>query len=140
MTDHMSGELERRALHAGMKMTAQRRVILQVLEGAEDHPSVDDVYRRARDLDRSISIATVYRTLHLLSEMSLVQKHDFTRQTFARFEANLEHHHHLIDVESGDVLEFQDEELERVKARIAAELGFELVDHRLELYGRKKRQ
>ena len=139
MTDQRAGNLERRALGAGMKMTAQRRVVLQVLEGAEDHPSVDDVYRRAKDLDRSISIATVYRTLHLLDELSLIQKHDFTNQTFARFEANLEHHHHLIDVETGEVLEFQDDELEVVKSRIADELGFELIDHRLELYGRKKR-
>lgn len=131
-------ELERRCLDAGLKMTAQRRIVLQVLETAEDHPSVDEVYRRAKAMDHSISIATVYRTLHLLDEMNLVQRHDFN-ESFSRFEVNLTHHHHLVDVDSGEVIEFTDEELEHLKARIAARLGFELIDHRLELYGRKKR-
>ena len=119
-------------------MTAQRRIVLQVLETADDHPSVDEVYRRAKELDSSISIATVYRTLHLLDRMNLVQRHDFN-ENFSRFEANLEHHHHLVDVETGEVIEFQHEELERLKAWIAADLGYELIDHRLELYGRKKK-
>ncbi len=131
-------ELERRCVDAGVKMTSQRRTILQVLEAAVDHPSVDEVYRRAKDIDTSISIATVYRTLSLFDEMNIVQRHDFN-QTFARFEVNLEHHHHLIDVGTGEVVEFQNEALEILKAKIADELGYELVDHRLELYGRKKR-
>ncbi len=131
-------ELERRCVNAGVKMTSQRRTILQVLEAAVDHPSVDEVYRRAKDIDTSISIATVYRTLSLFDEMNIVQRHDFN-QTFARFEVNLEHHHHLIDVGTGEVVEFQNEALEILKAKIADELGYELVDHRLELYGRKKR-
>ena len=128
--------LETKCLEAGLKMTGQRRVILHVLSSAEDHPSVETVYQRARAIDRSISIATVYRTLNLLDQLNLVQKHDF-KQSFARFEANLEHHHHLVDVETGEVIEFQSQRLEDLKREIALELGFELVDHRLELYGRK---
>ena len=129
--------LEQRCIEAGLKMTGQRRTILRVLNESDDHPSVDTVYQRARDIDPSISIATVYRTLHLLDEKNLVQRHDFNA-SYSRFEVNLEHHHHMIDLESGEVVEFQDEELERVKLRIADELGYELLDHRLELYGRKK--
>ena len=109
-----------------------------MLEAADDHPSVDEVYRRAKDLDSSISIATVYRTLSLFDEMNIVQRHDFN-ETFARFEVNTAHHHHLIDVVTGEVVEFQNEPLELLKAKIADELGYELVDHRLELYGRKKK-
>jgi len=131
-------ELERRCVDAGVKMTSQRRTILQVLEAADDHPSVDEVYRRAKDLDSSISIATVYRTLSLFDEMNIVQRHDFN-ETFARFEVNVSHHHHLIDVGTGEVVEFQNEALEILKAKIAEDLGYDLVDHRLELYGRKKR-
>ena len=132
-------ELERQCINAGLKMTGQRRVILSVLTASEDHPSVETVYQRAREIDASISIATVYRTLHLLDEMNLVQRHDFN-ENYSRFEVNLEHHHHLIDLETGQVLEFQNEDLEELKVRIAEELDYELVDHRLELYGRKKRR
>ena len=131
--------LEQQCINAGLKMTEQRRVILRVLNGSDDHPSVEIVYQRAKQSDPTISIATVYRTLHLLDEMNLVKRHDF-RENYSRFEVNLEHHHHLIDLESGEVIEFQNNELETIKDRIAAELGYELVDHRLELYGvpRKK--
>lgn len=131
-------DLERQCVDAGLKMTGQRRVILQVLTESADHPSVEEVHQRTKQVDASISIATVYRTLHLLDEMNLVQRHDFN-DNFSRFEVNLEHHHHLIDLESGRVIEFQNDELEELKERIAAELGFELVDHRLELYGRRKK-
>ncbi|MEM1400905.1 MAG: Fur family transcriptional regulator [Pseudomonadota bacterium] len=133
----MIDNLEQRCIEAGVKMTAPRRIILRVLQDSDDHPSVETVYERARRVDDSVSIATVYRTLHLLDELKLVQRHDFN-QNFARFEVNDEHHHHLVDVESGEVLEFSSDELEELKERIADELGFELVDHRLELYGRKK--
>lgn len=132
-------DLKRQCIDAGIKMTGQRRTILKVLSDATDHPSVEDVYQRAKEHDASISIATVYRTLHLLDDMNLVQRHDFN-QNFARFEVNLEHHHHLVDLETGRVIEFQNEELEELKARIADELGYELVDHRLELYGRRKKK
>lgn len=130
--------LEERCISAGLKMTDQRRVILQVLTESVDHPSVETVYHRAREIDASISIATVYRTLHLLDELNLVQRHDFN-ENYSRFEVNLEHHHHLIDLETGEVIEFKDQELEALKEKIARRLGFELVDHRLELYGRKRK-
>lgn len=131
--------LVQRCANAGLKMTGQRKVILKVLDEAEDHPSVETVYDRARAIDDSISIATVYRTLNLLDEMDLVVRHEF-KESFSRFEVNMEHHHHLIDLESGEVVEFQNEELERMKEKIAEELGYDLIDHRLELYGRKRQQ
>jgi Fur family transcriptional regulator, ferric uptake regulator len=131
-------DLERRCVAAGLKMTGPRRIILQVLEGAIDHPSVETVHQRAKEIDPSISIATVYRTLNVLDELNLVRRHEFNAN-YARFEANLDHHHHVIDVASGEVQEFSDGKLEALIERIAAELGYELVDHKLELYGRKKR-
>jgi len=128
--------LEQQCAKAGLKMTGQRKTILHVLEDSSDHPSVEDVYARAKEVDNSVSMATVYRTLSLLDEMDLVVKHEF-KEGFARFEVNEDHHHHLIDLETGDVIEFQNEELEALKEKICNELGFELVDHTLELYGRK---
>ena len=104
-------DLEQQCAEAGLKLTGQRKVILRVLEDAGDHPSVESVYERARAIDSSISMATVYRTLNLLDEMGLVVRHDFN-ENFSRFEVNMEHHHHLIDVESGEVIEFQNEEIE----------------------------
>ena len=128
--------LEQRCAEAGLKMTGQRRVILKVLGTSEDHPSVDVVYERAKKIDPSISIATVYRTLSLLDEMNLVIRHEF-QEGHSRYELNWDHHHHLIDLETGKVIEFQNEELEKLKETIAKSLGYELVDHRLELYGKK---
>lgn len=132
----MTSSLEQRCSQAGLKMTDQRRTILRILGEAEDHPSVEAVFERARARDSSISMATVYRTLNLLDELELVTKHDFNGN-FSRYEVNMDHHHHLMDLESGEVIEFQNEELERLKAKIAYDLGFELIDHRLELYGRR---
>lgn len=129
-------ELQQKCSQAGLKMTGQRKVILKVLEEASDHPSVEDVYERAKEIDSSISIATVYRTLSLLDEMDLVIRHEF-QEGYSRYEVNWDHHHHLVDLETGQVIEFQNEELERLKEKIAEELGYELVDHRLELYGKK---
>jgi Fur family ferric uptake transcriptional regulator len=117
-------------------MTGQRKIILQVLDEAMDHPSVETVYERAKLKDSSISIATVYRTLSLLDEMDLIVRHEF-KENFSRYEVNMEHHHHLIDLESGEVIEFQNSELEKLKEKIARDLGFDLIDHRLELYGKK---
>ncbi len=130
-------DLLSRCTEAGLKMTGQRRVILSTLEKASDHPSVDEVYLRAKEQDPSISIATVYRTLSMLDEMGFIVRHDFN-ENFSRYEVNnLDHHHHLIDLETGDVIEFKNAELEKIKLRIAKELGYDLLDHRLELYGRK---
>lgn len=128
--------LEKKCAEAGLKMTGQRKVILQVLDEAADHPSVEDVYDRAKGIDSSISIATVYRTLSLLDELDLVIRHEF-QEGYSRYEVNWDHHHHLIDLETGRVVEFQNEELEKLKVKIAHDLGYDLVDHRLELYGKK---
>src|SRR5688500_3754324 len=109
--------LEQRCAEAGLKMTGQRRTILKVLDEAVDHPSVEDVYERARAADSSISMATVYRTLNLLNELDLVIKHEF-KENFARYDLNTDHHHHLIDIETGAVIEFQNSEIEKMKAEI----------------------
>ena len=132
-------DLEQQCAKAGLKMTGQRKVILKVLDGAKDHPSVEDVYDRAKALDDSISIATVYRTLGLLDELDLVIKHEF-QEGYARYELNWDHHHHLVDLETGEVIEFQNDELEALKEKIANDLGYDLVDHRLELYGKKSKK
>lgn len=129
-------ELEQRCINAGLKMTGPRKTILKVLGESMDHPSVEVVYERAKAIDASISIATVYRTLNMLDELDLVTRHEFN-ESFSRYETNMEHHHHLIDLETGQVIEFQNAELEALKEKIAKDMGFELVDHRLELYGRK---
>lgn len=128
--------LEDLCQNAGLKMTGQRRTILKILEGADDHPSVESVFERAKKIDSSISIATVYRTLSLLEEMDIIVRREFN-ESFARYDTNTEHHHHLIDMETGDVIEFKNDELEKLKLKIAADLGYELLDHRLDLYGRK---
>ncbi len=128
--------LEQKCAEAGLKMTGQRKTILKVLGESQDHPSVEDVYDRAKVMDASISIATVYRTLSLLDELDLVIRHEF-QEGYSRYEVNWDHHHHLIDLETGKVIEFQNEELEILKEKIAHELGYELIDHRLELYGKK---
>lgn len=129
--------LEQKCIEAGLKMTTPRRVILDVLSHAEDHPSVEEVYDRAKKEDSSISMATVYRTLGLLDELGLVFRHEFNDEDHARYEVNTAHHHHLIDVDSGKVIEFENDKIEKMKQKIAADLGYELVECRLELYGRK---
>ncbi len=128
--------LEQRCAEAGLKMTGQRKTILKVLDQGGGHPSVEDVYERAKAVDSSISMATVYRTLNLLDELELVVRHEF-KENFARYELNTDHHHHLIDIESGEVVEFQNAEIEKMKADIARKLGYDLVECRLELYGKK---
>ncbi len=128
--------LEERCVQAGLKMTGQRKIILRVLDEAEDHPAVEAVYDRARVIDSSISMATVYRTLNLLDELHLVVRHDFN-ENFSRYDTNVDHHHHLIDVESGEVIEFQNEEIEILKQAIARKMGYDLIECRLELYGKK---
>lgn len=133
-------DLEQKCIEAGLKMTEPRRAVLSVLAHAHDHPSVEDVYERAKKKDPSISIATVYRTLSLLDELGLVFKHDFNDTDHARYEVNTEHHHHLIDIDTGKVIEFQNDEIEEMKKNIAKELGYDLVECRLELYGRKSKK
>jgi len=132
-------DLEQRCIEAGLKMTGPRKVILEVLTQAKDHPSVDTVDERAKAIDKTMSIATVYRTLSTLEELDIIVRREFN-ESFARYETNMDHHHHLIDVETGKVVEFENIELEKIKIKIAEELGYELIDHRLELYGRKRRK
>ncbi len=119
----------------GLRMTDQRRVIADVLEAADDHPDVEELYRRASEVDARISLATVYRTVKLFEEADILERHEF-RDGRARYEdAKREHHDHLIDLNTGEVIEFVDEEIEALQERIAAKLGYELRGHRLELYG-----
>ena len=126
--------LEEQCVKKGMRMTEQRRVIAQVIENAEDHPDVEELYHRAAAQDPRISLSTVYRTLNLFEEAGLVTKHDF-KDGRARFEPIPdEHHDHLIDIRTGKVIEFRNEEIEAIQELIAKRLGYRLVDHRLELY------
>lgn len=119
-------------------MTEQRRVISKVLSDSHDHPDVEAVYRRAAAIDKRISIATVYRTMRLLEEANVIDRLDFGDGRARYEESRDEHHHHLIDVNTGEVIEFKDEALERMKEKIAASMGYDLIGHRLELYGVKK--
>ena len=116
-------------------MTEQRRVIARVLSQSEDHPDVEQVYHRAIQMDPKISIATVYRTVRLFEEAGILARHDFGDRRARYEEAPKEHHDHLIDIQSGRVIEFQNDEIESLQRRVAEELGYSLVDHRLELYG-----
>jgi len=117
-----------------MRMTEQRRVIAQVIAESVDHPDVEELYRRAASVDNRISIATVYRTVKLFEDAGILERHEF-RDGRARYEeASEQHHDHLIDLNSGDVIEFRNEDIERLQEAVARELGYRLVDHRLELY------
>lgn len=130
--------IEKKCVENGLRMTEQRRVIARVLSAAEDHPDAEELYKRASEIDPKISLATVYRTVRLFSDAGIIETHDF-RDGRARYEAaDVDHHDHLIDVVSGEVIEFVDEEIEALQVKIAERLGYELVDHRLELYGKKK--
>ena len=131
-------DIEKLCAARGLKMTGQRRVIARVLTESDDHPDVEQLHRRAAAIDAGISIATVYRTVRLFEEANILERHEF-RDGRARYEQVGDHHDHLIDVETGGVIEFHNNDIEVLKERIAAELGFDLVDHRLELYGRRKR-
>ena len=127
--------IERICIDKGMKMTDQRRVIARVLSSADDHPDVEEVYRRAGELDPKISIATVYRTVRLFEEANIIERHDFGDGRSRYEEAPEEHHDHLIDIQSGKVIEFQNQEIEVLQEEIAKKHGMKLVGHRLELFG-----
>lgn len=132
----MSNKLLENCLAKGIRMTSQRQVIIGVIGDSEDHPDVDELYRRAVAEDSTISIATVYRTVKLLEEAGIIERLEFGDGR-ARYEEAGQHHEHLVDVESGEVIEFYHAELEALKEQVAREMGYELVDHRLELFGRK---
>lgn len=131
----MSDRIEKLCLEKNMRMTEQRRVIARVLSSATDHPDVEELHRRAHAVDPHISIATVYRTVRLFEEAGIIDRHDF-RDGRSRYEEHTEaHHDHLIDMKTGKVVEFVDDEIEALQVAIAKKLGYKLVDHRLELYG-----
>ena len=132
----MPSRIEKLCRDKGLKMTGQRRVIAQVLSAAQDHPDAEELHRRAVSIDDRISLATVYRTVRLFEEAQILERHDF-RDGRARFEPAEDgdgHHHHIINVRNGEVVEFEDDALEMLKRRIAADLGFRIVGERLELY------
>jgi Fur family ferric uptake transcriptional regulator len=135
LADNAEPTIEEQCAAKGMRLTEQRRVIARVIEAASDHPDVEELHRRAMAVDPRIAISTVYRTLRLFEDASIIERHEF-RDGRARYETvSDEHHDHLIDLRSGKVIEFRDEEIERLQEAIARKYGFRLVDHRLELYG-----
>jgi Fur family ferric uptake transcriptional regulator len=130
-----ASEIETECAKRGMRMTEQRRVIARVLSRSEDHPDVEELYRRAAAIDPNISISTVYRTVKLFEDAGIIARHDFGDGRARYEQAPAEHHDHLIDLKTGRVIEFHSEEIEALQAEVARRLGFRLVDHRLELYG-----
>ena len=141
----MSETIEEKCLKKGVKLTDQRKIIARVLSesketyGESDHPDVDELYHRVSKIDSKISIATVYRTVKLFEESGILAKHDF-KGGKARYEATVENHHdHLIDIKTGEIIEFVDDEIEKLQNKVAEKYGYKLVDHKLELYGIKKK-
>jgi Fur family ferric uptake transcriptional regulator len=130
-----TSRIEKQCVDKGMKMTAQRRVIARVLSDAADHPDVEQVYHRAAKIDPQISIATVYRTVRLFEEADILERHDFGDGRSRYEEMTAEHHDHLIDIQTGRVIEFQNNEIEALQEKTAARYGFRLIGHKLELYG-----
>ena len=127
--------IEKQCIEKGMRMTDQRRVVARVLSSAEDHPDVEELYHRAAAVDPNISLATVYRTVRLFEEAGVVERHDFGDGRSRYEEAGSDHHDHLINIKTGAVVEFFDEEIEKMKEALAEKLGYKLVGHKLELYG-----
>ena len=133
----MSSVIEDKCIQQGVRLTDQRKLVAKVMSESTDHPDVDELHKRVNKIDSKISIATVYRTVKLFEEAGIVAKHDF-KGTKARYEeAAQEHHDHLIDVNTGEITEFVNEDIEQLQEQVAAKLGYKLVDHRLELYGSK---
>ena len=141
----MSDTIEQKCLSKGVKLTEQRKIIAKIISeskseyGESDHPDVDELYSRVSKVDPKISIATVYRTVKLFEEAGILTKHDF-KGGKARYEAMIESHHdHLIDIKTGEIIEFVDDEIEKLQKKVAEKYGYKLVDHKLELYGVKKK-
>ena len=135
----MKDSIEQKCLAKGVKLTDQRKIIAKVMSEANDHPNVDELYKRVSILDAKISIATVYRTVKLFEEAGILTKHEFKGDKARYEELNEGHHDHLIDVQSGKIIEFVDDEIEMLQKKVAKKLGYDLVDHKLELYGVKKK-
>ena len=133
----MSDDIESKCIRKGLRLTDQRKLIAKVMSKSENHPDVDELYQRVNKLDSKISIATVYRTVKLFEEAGIIAKHDF-KGSKARYEQTSEEHHdHLIDINTGEITEFVNEDIEKLQKEVAEKLGYKLVDHRLELYGAK---
>ena len=133
----MSNEIENLCAKKGVRLTDQRKLIAKVMAESEDHPDVDELHKRVTKIDNKISIATVYRTVKLFEEAGIVSKHDFKGNKSRYEQAPEEHHDHLIDINTGEIIEFVNEEIELLQKKVAEKLGYKLVDHRLELYGSK---
>ena len=133
----MSSVIEQKCFKRGLRLTEQRKLVAKVMSESEDHPDVDELHKRVNKLDSKISIATVYRTVKLFEEAGIVAKHDFKGNKARYEEATQEHHDHLIDVNTGEITEFVNEDIEKLQQKVAKQLGYKLVDHRLELYGAK---
>tara|TARA_B100001540_G_C15775157_1_gene628303 strand:- start:729 stop:1139 length:411 start_codon:yes stop_codon:yes gene_type:complete len=136
----MPSDIENKCIKRGLRLTDQRKLIAQVMSESEDHPDVDELHNRVNKIDSKISIATVYRTVKLFEEAGIVAKHDF-KGNKARYEQTTEEHHdHLIDINTGEIIEFVNEDIEKLQKQVAEKLGYKLVDHRLELYGSKNKK
>ena len=135
----MDETIEQKCTKKGVKLTDQRRIIAKVMSESSDHPNVDELYKRVNLIDKKISIATVYRTVKLFEESGILTKHDFKGGKARYEELSEQHHDHLIDIKSGEIIEFVDEEIEKLQKKVAEKYGYDLVDHRLELYGVKKK-
>ena len=134
----MNETIEQKCISKGVKLTEQRKIIAKVMSEANDHPDVDELYNRVSKIDTKISIATVYRTVKLFEEAGIVTKHDFKGGKARYEELSESHHDHLIDIKTGEIIEFVDDEIEKLQKKVADKYGYELVDHKLELYGIKK--
>ena len=130
-------KIEEKCLGKGVRLTDQRKIIAEVMSASNDHPDVDELHKRVNKIDKKISIATVYRTVKLFEESGIVEKHDFKGGKARYEESPEEHHDHLMDINSGDIIEFVDKEIEILQKKVAKKLGYNLVDHKLELYGSK---
>ena len=133
----MSSDIENKCIKKGVRLTDQRRLVAKIMSESEDHPDVDELHKRVSKIDSKISIATVYRTVKLFEESGIIAKHDF-KGNKARYEqTSKEHHDHLIDINTGEITEFVNKDIEKLQEQVAGKLGYKLVDHRLELYGTK---
>ena len=135
----MNETIEQKCISKGVKLTEQRKIIAKVMSQSSDHPDVDELYNRVSKIDSKISIATVYRTVKLFEEAGIVAKHDFKGGKARYEELNESHHDHLIDIKTGEIIEFVDDEIEKLQKKVAEKYGYVLVDHKLELYGVKKK-
>ena len=135
----MKDLIEKKCIDKGVKLTDQRKIIAKIMSSSNDHPDVDELYKRVTKIDSKISIATVYRTVKLFEEVGILAKHEFKGGKARYEEVNEGHHDHLIDIKSGEIIEFVDDEIEKLQKKVAEKYGYKLVDHKLELYGIRKK-